>query len=397
VPNLLKWFAANARDLPWRRTHDPYAIWVSEIMLQQTQVKTVIPFWERWMNTLPTIESLAKARPETIHKLWEGLGYYTRVRNMQRAAQKIVAEHDGKFPRDYDAILELPGIGRYTAGAIASIAFNEPRAILDGNVIRVLTRIFGITENAREKPVNEKLWRMAGELVSEAWEQSGGAGGGNTIPSPALRAPSPRWAGRGNNNAAEQSSRNVESCSHLNQSLMELGALICTPRQPKCAICPVQKQCVAFETSRVKAIPNLGPRTVVTARRFVAFVIECNGRFLARQRPAGVVNAHLWEFPNVEVNGAGPDLNKIARQELGIATDDLRKLCTIKHTITRYRITLEVYGGKMRSATASRQSGGQWLAKKELTALAFASAHRRILERLTDNRGLAGSRSDIGN
>src|SRR5579863_10371833 len=157
VRALAKWYGASARDLPWRRTADPYAIWVSEIMLQQTQVKTVLGYWERWMRALPTIEALAAAESETIHKLWEGLGYYTRVRNMQKAARVIVEEHGGKFPRDYEAILALPGIGRYTAGAIASIAFNEPRAILDGNVVRVLTRIFGVEGNAREKTANEQL------------------------------------------------------------------------------------------------------------------------------------------------------------------------------------------------------------------------------------------------
>jgi A/G-specific adenine glycosylase len=182
VPLLLDWFAANARDLPWRRTRDPYAIWVSEIMLQQTQVKTVIPFWERWMRELPTIEAAAKASPAKIHKLWEGLGYYSRVRNLQKAAKQIVAEcrrrgnesqtkignSSGtphvvpcKFPDNFDEVLALPGIGRYTAGAICSIAFNQPTPILDGNVIRVLTRILGIAENPKEKETNARLWKLA--------------------------------------------------------------------------------------------------------------------------------------------------------------------------------------------------------------------------------------------
>jgi A/G-specific adenine glycosylase len=170
---LLKWFAANARDLPWRRTRDPYAIWVSEIMLQQTQVKTVIPYWERWMRELPTIESLAHASAGKIHKLWEGLGYYTRVRNLQKGAQQITIEHSGKFPKTFDDVLALPGIGRYTAGAICSIAFNRPRAILDGNVVRVLTRIFGIATDPREKETNAQLWRLAEELVTHAHERWG--------------------------------------------------------------------------------------------------------------------------------------------------------------------------------------------------------------------------------
>src|ERR1035437_5347350 len=165
VSALLRWFKASARGLPWRRTRDPYAIWVSEIMLQQTQVKTVMPYWERWMRELPTIEAAANASPDKIHKLWEGLGYYTRVRNLQRTARQIVEKHNGKFPDNFDDVLALPGIERYTAGAICSIAFNQPKPILDGNVIRVLTRVFGIGENPREKKTNAQLWRLAEGLV----------------------------------------------------------------------------------------------------------------------------------------------------------------------------------------------------------------------------------------
>ena len=343
--NLLKWFTENARELPWRRTREPYAIWVSEIMLQQTQVKTVIPYWERWMRALPDIADLAAATPETIHKLWEGLGYYTRVRNLQKAAQQIMAEYGGRFPRDHAAILNLPGIGRYTAGAISSIAFNEPQPILDGNVVRVLTRLFGIAENAREKAAQKKLWGLAGDLV--------------------LRA-----EGLG----VEQ------GCSRLNQSLMELGATVCTPKQPKCPLCPVRRQCDAHRAGRVDSLPNLGPRTAATARRFMAFVIESRGRFLTRQRPAGVVNAHLWEFPNAEVFNDGAP-GKIAEAELGFATGGLEPFCTVKHSITRYRITLEVYRGKVKGPSG-KSAAGQWLGTGKLNELAFASAHRKVVERL---------------
>src|SRR5437867_10485667 len=162
---LLKWFCRNARDLPWRHTRDPYAIWVSEIMLQQTQVKTVIPYWQRWMAELPAIAALAKATPERVLKLWEGLGYYTRARNLQAAAQLIMAEHGGRFPRELPQVLALPGVGRYTAGAICSIAFNQPAPILDGNVVRLLTRLFGIQENPRQPAANAQLWALAEQLV----------------------------------------------------------------------------------------------------------------------------------------------------------------------------------------------------------------------------------------
>ena len=319
VRGLLRWFSQSARDLPWRRTRDPYAIHVSEIMLQQTQVKTVIPYWERWMRELPTIQSLAKARADKIHKLWESLGYYTRVRNLQKAAQQIVAQHDGKFPRDFDDILALPGVGRYTAGAIASIAFNEPQPILDGNVIRVLTRVFGIAENPREKSTNEKLWQLANNLVTTA---SGHA------------------------------TRNTQPVSHLNQSLMELGALICTPKQPKCLLCPVRPDCIAYRTGRVEQLPNLGPRAAATSRRFVAFVVHDRGRYLVRQRPVGGVNAQLWEFPNLETSAADAELPKLATAELGLKISSLEKLCSFKHSITRYRISLDVFVAASRKSAA---------------------------------------------
>jgi A/G-specific adenine glycosylase len=312
-------------------------------MLQQTQVKTVIPYWERWMRELPTIDALAKAPSEKIHKLWEGLGYYTRVRNMQKAAQIICEKHSGVFPSDFEDVLALPGIGRYTAGAICSIAFNQPTAILDGNVIRVLTRVFGIFENPREKSTNVKLWRLAGELVK-------------------CSVFSVQYSDR--------------SCSHLNQSLMELGALICTPRQPQCEACPISKLCVARKKNCVEALPNLGERAKATERRFIAFVVEQRGKFLVRQRPEGIVNGHLWEFPNVETGIGGTELGK-SSWPFEIAKNS-QPLCRIKHSITRYRISLEAFRAKVPRRSA--EIAGEWFTLAELQMLAFPSAHRRILK-----------------
>jgi len=388
VPLLLDWFAVSARDLPWRRTRDPYAIWVSEIMLQQTQVKTVMPYWERWMRELPTIEAAAKASPARIHKLWEGLGYYTRVRNLQKAAKQIMqsgkrkAESGNpseiphvvsyKFPEKFEDVLALPGIGRYTAGAICSIAFNQPTPILDGNVIRVLTRIFGIAENPKAKETNAQLWKIAEELVVNA---------NKVARASRLR----RQAG--------SLPYFRDSCSALNQSLMELGALVCTPRNPQCEICPAKKLCVAFRENRIEQFPNLDKRETATARRFVAFVVEQDGRFLVRQRPAGVVNAHLWEFPNSECNGAST--KNVFKSIFGVEPSPIQPLCTVKHSITRYRITLEAFRVSFGGASSARPhnttgrhgtppSGiGVWLAPAKLDSLAFTSAHRKLLERLT--------------
>jgi A/G-specific adenine glycosylase len=388
VRELLSWFSQSARDLPWRCTRDPYAIHVSEIMLQQTQVKTVIPYWERWMRELPTIQSLADARPEKIHKLWEGLGYYTRVRNLQKAAQQIVAQHGGKFPRDFDDILALPGVGRYTAGAIASIAFNEPHPILDGNVIRVLTRVFGVAENPREKSTNQKLWQLATQLVTAAPHGEKDPKS-NSSPSP-LNGERARVRG-GKVQLQYQLVESVPhpaSCSHLNQSLMELGALICTPKQPKCLLCPVRPDCIAYRTGRVEQFPNLGPRAAATSRRFVAFVIQNRGRYLVRQRPAGIVNAHLWEFPNLETSAADVELPKLAAAELGLKISSLKKLCSLKHTITRYRITLDAFVAASRKSAAKssvslrNDAEKKWLTPRQLDSLAFTSAHRKILNQL---------------
>jgi A/G-specific adenine glycosylase len=349
VSLLLAWFSKNARDLPWRRTRDPYAIWISEIMLQQTQVKTVIPFWERWLRELPTIESAANASSDKLHKLWEGLGYYTRVRNLQKAAQVIIEKHGGKFPEKFDDVLELPGIGRYTAGAICSIAFNQPMPLLDGNVIRVLTRIFGIAENPKEKTINARLWELAEKLVQ---------------------------------NSKLKNKNSKLCCSHLNQSLMELGALVCTPRNPQCLICPVKKLCVAFKENRTEELPNLGKREAATARWFVAFVVEREGKFLVRQRPAGIVNAHLWEFPNVEINDHKTEVTVLAQDFFGVAPETTRLLCTVKHSITRYRITLETFAVKLK--TFPEKMDGVWKTPAQMQQLAFTSAQRKVLQRLID-------------
>ena len=201
---LLAWYRAHRRDLPWRRTRDPYAIWISEAMLQQTRVETVIPYWERFLARFPDVEALATADADDVIACWAGLGYYSRARNLHRAAQIVVERHAGRLPADVELLRELPGVGRYTAGAVASIAFDRPAPIVDGNVARVLARLFGIAADVRSRAVQERLWREAEELA------------------------------RGEDPGA------------LNQALMELGAMVCTPRAPRCADCPWSRRCAAF-------------------------------------------------------------------------------------------------------------------------------------------------------
>jgi A/G-specific adenine glycosylase len=392
VPLLVSWFATNARDVPWRRTRDPYAIWVSEIMLQQTQVKTVIPYWQRWMRELPTIRAAAKASPARLHKLWEGLGYYPRVRNLQKAARQILARHDGKFPENFDDILALPGIGRYTAGAIASIAFDQPHPILDGNVVRVLARIFGIAADPREKKTNARLWQIAGALVREASRINSPRSG---RPREALtRRPSAFDRRSSDQGFLTPAATRDESsaCSQLNQSLMELGALVCTPRRPRCELCPVKRHCIARHRGWQEELPRLGERKTTTARRFTAFVVERNGRFLVRQRPAGVVNAHLWEFPSLETGAraSGPQ-RAAAAGGAGFRFRGTGPFTTIKHSITRYRITLDAHRAELANARA--KPDGLWLSRRQLTRLAFSSAHKKILARLGPERRAPGRRA----
>ncbi|MBI3878148.1 MAG: A/G-specific adenine glycosylase [Verrucomicrobia bacterium] len=356
VSSLLRWFKKNARDLPWRRTRDPYAIWISEIMLQQTQVKTVIPYWERWMRELPDATALAAAPEQRVLKLWEGLGYYTRARNLQKAARSIVEQFNGEFPRDFDAVLALPGVGRYTAGAIYSIAFNQPAPILDGNVIRVLTRLHAIHQNPREKQVNERLWQLAASLVATA----------AAIPNSEFRIPNSITG----------------NCSALNQSLMELGATVCTPRSPKCGECPVRPHCDALAQNLVEQLPNIGARTVATQRRFAALVATHGDRVLVRQRPGDVVNARLWEFPNVELtNGDTVAPNSFAQFTPRLSP--LASFCTIRHTITRYRITVEAFRADAESARAA--DGCVWIPRSELEHLPFTSAHAKIRSKLFES------------
>jgi A/G-specific adenine glycosylase len=241
---LTGWFLENQRTLPWRESYDPYEVWVSEIMLQQTQVETVVPYFERWIATFPTVKKLAKAEEQSVMGLWAGLGYYSRARNLMAAAKKLAEDHGGKIPCDYEALRSLPGIGQYTAGAILSIAFNQPFPVVDGNVRRVLSRIYGWEDDSPKR-----LWEAAERLVKQA---------------------EPRL---------------------INQAIMELGATVCSFRAPRCLICPVQRACVAYKTGKQQDIPPVKKRPETVRVPLFAVLCEKNGRHLMRQAKG------LWEFP----------------------------------------------------------------------------------------------------
>ena len=341
-------------------------------MLQQTQVRTVIPYWERWMRELPDVHSVARADLDRVFKLWEGLGYYRRARHLRQAAQVVVSQFDGEVPNQLDSLLTLPGIGRYTAGAICSIAFDHPAPILDGNVIRVLARLRGISGRVETTQVTTRLWAAAGELVQLA------------------------DVGR---------ARLQRPCASLNQALMELGATICKPRQPECAACPVQAMCKGLQTGQIHRLPNLAKRPRTRKRQFIAFVASRNGRVAVRQRPDDGVNASLWEFPNIEITGVRQPRsgNRVAPGRLDIETVrglaascvgfeplQIEPLCTVSHSITRFRIEVAAYVAQVAKVPTQRGAGIKWRTLSRLEKLAWPSAHRRILAALGARKSAEG-------
>lgn len=380
VEALLDWFRRHGRDLPWRHTLDPYAIWVSEIMLQQTQVKTVIPYWERWMARFPTLTALARAHPEAVLKHWEGLGYYSRARNLQAAARQLVQDHQGQFPTDHAQVLELPGVGPYTAGAVCSLAFNQPTPVLDGNVERVLTRLGAIDGDPRETGLKRSLWLTAGKFVEVAGQ-----------------LPANHPAGLAGN------------CSALNQALMELGATLCSPQSPRCAACPVAKECQAYRAGNPERYPELRQRVPTTGRRFAAFVLEQSGRVWIVRRPAGVVNAKLWEFPNAEITSFRK-LHPLGclQQGWGVEASQPLPLAVVRHSITRYRLELEAHWcqldaparqqleavlpprpqgpGKSLGPVPSPWTEAVWVNAEEGLEKPFTAAHRRLFRAWVERR-----------
>lgn len=374
---LLKWFAAHARDLPWRRTTDPYAIWISEVMLQQTQVKTVIPYWERWMRELPSVRALAEAGPDRVLKLWEGLGYYSRARNLQRAARVIMERHQGKFPVRQADILELPGIGRYTAGAIRSIAFDQPEAILDGNIVRVLTRLFAWSGDPKAAAMQTKLWAMSGRLVVAA-------GRLRSLPRPSGAAPP------ATPDAIPRADPYGRPHNALNQSLMELGATLCAARAPACDPCPLHNVCLAHRRGIVEDLPTRTGKAEITARRHVVFVLQHRDRYFIRQRAAhGVVNAGLWEFPHTEVPQVDPrELLNLAAAWIKTGRARAEVLGTLVHHITRYRHELTICRIHVEAGHTRTATDGCWRPLADIEQLALAGAHRKIARRfLVDSGG----------
>ena len=259
IEPLLHWYQQNARDLPWRRTQDGYAVWISEIMLQQTRVAAVIPYYERFLRELPDVVALATVDDDRLHKLWEGLGYYSRAKNLKKAAGEIVSRFDGKMPSSYDSLLSLSGIGEYTAGAIASIAFGESVPAVDGNVLRVYARLFCVSKDIRDPALKKEVRAFLLPLVP------------------------------------------ADHPGAFNAALMELGATVCLPNgQPKCGECPVQAFCAAYREGKIAELPILSAKKARKIEQKTVFALSLDGGFVGFRRPDSGLLAGLWQLPETE-------------------------------------------------------------------------------------------------
>ena len=336
---LLTWYRTHGRSLPWRGRVTPYAVWISEIMLQQTRVDAVIPFFKRWMTHFPNVRALAQASEREVLNYWEGLGYYGRARNLHRAARIVVQEHAGRLPRDPEALRKLPGIGAYTAGAISSIAFGEDVATLDGNLRRVLARVFDV-RLAADSPAGEKiLWRLAAEHLPK-----GRAG-------------------------------------DYNQALMDLGATVCLPKNPRCAICPVAPICQARLLGFQSMRPVMGPRKAVPHRVQAAAVIIRRGRVLLALRPSSGLLGGMWEFPKGWVIGEPVrELPKILDSAYRLSVRLTSPLAVVRHAYTHFSVTVHAFRADLHSGKA----GGplKWIPIRELEEYPMGRIDRRIAREL---------------
>ena len=331
---------AGRNDLPWQGTADPYAIWVSEIMLQQTQVATVVPFYERFMARFPDVAALAAAPLDEVMRLWSGLGYYTRARNLHRAALRIVAEHGGVFPRSLAEIERLPGVGRSTAAAIAGFAFGARAAILDGNVKRLLARHFLVEGFPGDRVVERELWDLAESLL------------------PAR-----------------------DAATYI-QGLMDLGAMICTTRNPACPRCPVRATCGAHGANRVDALPAPRPRRRVPSRSTVMAVLRNGGDVLLEKRPPSGVWGGLWSLPEVATEAVLPG---IVAKRFGMDVKRTERLAPMRHAFTHFTLEIQpvLIDVEMKTPSAA-EPGSVWLPLETAASAALPAPVRRLLTRLAE-------------
>ena len=336
---LLSWYERNRRDLPWRRSQDPYRIWVSEVMLQQTTVRSVIPYYEAFLERFPSLAALARASEEDVLASWSGLGYYHRARNLHRAAQHVSERHAGTFPRTLEAALAVPGIGLYTASAILSIAFGQPLPVVDGNVRRVLARLLALsgTEYRKDGP----YYNRAEELLDR------------------------------------------ERPGDWNQAVMELGATVCLPKKPACDACPARRLCKAHAQGLVEKLPEGRSRRAPVDVTVAAALIERAGRVLLVRRPEGRLLGRMWELPQTSLESRGlQDLAAEVAQRHGLRVVPGALAVRARHAITYRRITLEGYHTRIAGGEAADPERFRWATPAEIGSLAVSSATRKLLRGL---------------
>lgn len=356
---LLEWYDRNKRALPWRGVDDPYAVWVAEVMLQQTQVSTVLDYYEDWMERFPDVEALAEASRDEVLELWQGLGFYRRAKYLHESAERVVEEFDAEIPTTKDGLLELKGIGPYTAGAIASIAHRLPEPLVDGNVERVFSRLRAIQGRPKESSTKKRLWDIAGELVDP------------------------------------------ERPGDFNQALMELGSTVCTPASPSCMLCPLRSQCRGFEQGDPELYPPTRKRPKQRPVSVATSVVECaeTGQFLVIRRPDEGVLSGLWEFPTVEIEADESveitgELDRYLDRSLpfDIQTRRKKRVGSLVHHFSHLKITLNVENrvvdtdGQARNFTSHSDRVGKWVDESDLDEVPMSAAMRKVYRKYDEDR-----------
>lgn len=343
---LIAWYHQNKRSMPWRDCGNPYFIWISEIMLQQTRVQQATPYFLHFTKTFPDVKTLAEADRQDVLKAWEGLGYYSRARNLHEAARQIMQRHEGIFPQQYDEIRALKGIGPYTAAAVSSIAFNLPHAVMDGNVIRVLSRYFGIGDDVSRPGTQKQIQTLADQLLGQ------------------------------------------HPPSDFNQGMMELGATVCTPKKPACLHCPLQQDCMAAATARTEQLPYKAPKKKVPHHQIVVGICRReDGKLLIALRPDDKMLGGLWEFPGGKVE-KGEDrkqaLKRELREELGVEVQVNSRLTELKHAYSHFKITMNAYLCRITTGMPAPKESKElrWIAPGELHDYPFPKANRKLTEAL---------------
>jgi A/G-specific adenine glycosylase len=336
---LLRWFDRFGRDFPWRRTSDAYAVWVSEVMLQQTTTAMASGRFEAFLRRFPTVAALAAASEAEVLHSWEGLGYYRRARNLHLAAKAVVVDHQGVVPTDPNLLKKLPGLGRYSANAVACFARNERHAILEANTLRLWSRLCGVRDDPKKQPTLARLWRTAEAVMSPKRPRD------------------------------------------FNLALMDVGSVVCTPRSPNCPECPLVSHCVAQRSGRPESFPKGPLKPEAVEETWVAVLLEDHGRYLIQQRGPLGRWAGMWEFPNAKVD-TKQDVESAAdvlADQFGITNRSIGRLPVLRHGVMHYRIRLHVFSYAVESSTAGEGPIRRWATPAEMTSLPFSSVHRKIV------------------